>query len=141
MGISGTPGTELPAWRELSRHRDAFTGAELRELFARDPSRGDRLAAAAAGLHLDYSKNLVSDETLTLLRALADARDLRARIDGMFRGEKQNVTEDRAVLHVALRAATSCPTCTRCSSAWHSSASVCVPGSGRATRGAASAAS
>jgi glucose-6-phosphate isomerase len=108
MGISGTPGTELPAWRELSRHRDAFTGAELRELFARDPSRGDRLAAAAAGLHLDYSKNLVSDETLTLLRALADARDLRARIDGMFRGEKQNVTEDRAVLHVALRAPRGC---------------------------------
>jgi glucose-6-phosphate isomerase len=100
MGTAGTPSSELPAWRDLSSHRDAFTEAKLRELFARDPSRGDRLAAEAAGLHLDYSKNLVSDE--------ADARDLRARIDGMFRGEKQNVTEDRAVLHVALRAPRGC---------------------------------
>jgi glucose-6-phosphate isomerase len=104
MGTTATPGSGLPAWRELSRHRDAFTGARLRELFERDPSRGDRLAAEAAGLHLDYSKNLVSDETLALLRALADARDLRGRIEGMFRGEKINFTEDRAVLHVALRA-------------------------------------
>jgi glucose-6-phosphate isomerase len=104
MGTAGTPSSELAAWRDLSSHRDAFGGAKLRELFARDPSRGDRLAAEAAGLHLDYSKNLVGDETLALLRALAEARDLRARIDGMFRGEKLNVTEDRAVLHVALRA-------------------------------------
>jgi len=104
METTGTPASGLPAWRELSRHRDAFTGARLRDLFERDPSRGDRLAAEAAGLHLDYSKNLVSDETLALLRALADARALRGRIEGMFRGEKLNFTEDRAVLHVALRA-------------------------------------
>jgi len=110
MGAVSTPCSALPAWRDLCSHRDAIAGAQLRDLFARDPARGDRLVADAAGLHLDYSKNLVSDETLALLRALAEARDLRGRIDGMFRGEKLNVTEDRAVLHVALRAPRGCRT-------------------------------
>jgi glucose-6-phosphate isomerase len=76
----------------------------LRKLFADDPSRGERMTAEAAGVYLDYSKNRVTDETLTLLLRLADERGLRSRIDAMFRGEKINVTEDRAVLHVALRA-------------------------------------
>ena len=76
----------------------------LRQLFADDPGRGERLTAEAAGLFLDYSKNRVTDETLRLLVQLAEESGLRARIDAMFRGEKINVTEDRAVLHVALRA-------------------------------------
>ena len=76
----------------------------LRRLFADDPGRGERLTAEAAGLFLDYSKNRVTDETLGLLLQLAEESGLRARIDAMFRGEKINVTEDRAVLHVALRA-------------------------------------
>ena len=76
----------------------------LRELFAADPSRGERLAAEAAGLYLDYSKNRISDETLRLLLALAEACSIRERIDAMFRGDKINATEQRAVLHVALRA-------------------------------------
>jgi glucose-6-phosphate isomerase len=77
---------------------------DLRELFAVDPSRGERMTAEAAGVFLDYSKNRVDDETLSLLVELAEQCGLRARIDAMFRGEKINVTEDRAVLHVALRA-------------------------------------
>jgi len=76
----------------------------LRDLFAGDPSRGERLTATGAGLYLDYSKHRVTDETLRLLVQLAEERGLRARIEAMFRGEKINVTEQRAVLHVALRA-------------------------------------
>src|SRR5262249_25044509 len=76
----------------------------LRKLFAEDPTRGERMTAEAAGLFLDYSKNRVTDETLKLLIQLADAVGLRGRIDAMFRGEKINITEKRAVLHVALRA-------------------------------------
>ena len=76
----------------------------LRTLFAEDPKRGERLALEAASLYLDYSKNRVTDETLRLLLALAEAAGLRVRIDAMFSGEKINVTEQRAVLHVALRA-------------------------------------
>jgi glucose-6-phosphate isomerase len=95
---------ESPAWRALVRHREACAGIDLRALFAEDPGRAERFSASAAGLHLDYSKNLVTDETLALLCALADTRGLRARIDAMFSGERINVTEDRAVLHVALRA-------------------------------------
>ena len=76
----------------------------LRRLFADDPGRGERLTAEAAGIFLDYSKNRITDETVGLLLQLAEESDLRERIDAMFRGEKINVTENRAVLHVALRA-------------------------------------
>jgi len=96
--------TQLAAWKALEAHVEKVRGLHLRTLFAQDPDRGERLALEAAGLYLDYSKNRVTDETLTLLVALADACDLRGRIDAMFRGEKINVTESRAVLHVALRA-------------------------------------
>lgn len=96
--------TQLPAWRALEAHYQAIRDVRLRRWFADDPGRGERLNAEAAGLFFDYSKNRVTDETLRLLIALAEARGLRARIDAMFRGERINVTENRAVLHVALRA-------------------------------------
>lgn len=96
--------TELPAWKALAAHREAFADTPLRELFASDPQRGERLTVEAAGWYLDYSKNRVDDQTLRLLLALADACDLRGRIDAMWRGDKINVTEQRAVMHVALRA-------------------------------------
>jgi glucose-6-phosphate isomerase len=92
------------AWSALAHHYQAVGHAHLRTLFAEDPTRGERLTAEAAGVFLDYSKNRITDETLTLLVALADEAGLRSRIDAMFRGEKINVTENRAVLHVALRA-------------------------------------
>jgi glucose-6-phosphate isomerase len=92
------------AWAALDAHRSAIEGRHLRDLFAEDPKRGENFVAEGAGVHLDYSKNRVSGETMRLLLALAEASGLRARIDAMFRGEKINVTENRAVLHVALRA-------------------------------------
>ena len=91
------------AWAALERHHSEVAGVHLRDLFAADPTRGERLVAEAAGITMDYSKNRVNDETLALLRGLADAAGLRARIDAMFAGEHINVTEDRAVGHVALR--------------------------------------
>ena len=94
----------LPAWRALAQHVEQVRDVHLRSLFADDPSRGERLAAEGAGLYLDYSKNRITDETLRLLVGLAEACGLRERIEAMFRGEKINTTEDRAVLHVALRA-------------------------------------
>jgi glucose-6-phosphate isomerase len=94
----------LPAWQALVAHHREIGGRTLRELFAADPGRGERLVAEAAGLVLDYAKNRVTDETLALLVGLAEACGLRSRIDAMFRGERINVTEQRAVLHVALRA-------------------------------------
>ncbi len=96
--------TERPQWRALTEHRGQIEHRSLRELFATDPSRGERFAAEAAGLYLDYSKNRINDETLRLLLTLADACSVRERIEAMFRGEKINATEQRAVLHVALRA-------------------------------------
>ncbi len=96
--------TALQAWQGLTTHAAQMHDVHLRELFANDPSRGERLAAEAAGLYLDYSKNRITDETLRLLVGLAEACGLRARIEAMFRGEKINTTEDRAVLHIALRA-------------------------------------
>src|SRR5438445_376522 len=99
-----TPLTSLPAFKALGAHHASLRGVHLRELFARDPGRGERLVAEAAGLYLDYSKQRVTDETLGLLLDLARASGLRARIEAMFAGEKLNVTEGRAVLHVALRA-------------------------------------
>jgi glucose-6-phosphate isomerase len=92
------------AWRALENHYDAMRSRHLRELFAHDPARGERMTAEAIGIFLDYSKNRVDDETLRLLIELAEQSGLRERIDAMFRGEKINVTENRAVLHVALRA-------------------------------------
>src|SRR5207245_1602743 len=88
----------------LSRHSKEITKVHLRDLFARDPKRAQRFTVEAAGLLLDYSKNRITDRTLKLLMQLAKQRKLRERIDGMFRGEKINLTENRAVLHVALRA-------------------------------------
>ena len=91
-------------WRALQDHHVAMRGLHLRKLFADDPARGERMNAEAAGVYFDYSKNRVSDETLKLLIELAEQSGLRARIDAMFRGDRINVTEKRAVLHVALRA-------------------------------------
>jgi glucose-6-phosphate isomerase len=96
--------TERPAWGALAAHFEKCHATHLRQLFADDPGRGERLTAEAAGLYLDYSKNRVTDETIKLLLQLAEECGLRGRIDAMFRGDKINVTENRAVLHVALRA-------------------------------------
>jgi len=95
---------ERPAYRALEDHHKSIGTAHLRQLFADDPERGTRLTAEAEGLFLDYSKNRVTDETLRLLVELAEQSGLRGRIEAMFSGEHVNVTEDRAVLHVALRA-------------------------------------
>ena len=103
-GPTPTPLRERAAWRALEAHRDMLASTDLRGLFADDPDRGERLALEACGLYLDYSKNQVTDETLRLLVALGDEVGLRARIEAMFSGERINVTEDRPVLHVALRA-------------------------------------
>ncbi len=104
MGANVVRPVGLPAWQRLAEHAGKMAGVHLRDLFAEDPSRGDRLTAEAAGLFLDYSKNRVRSETLDLLVRLAEESGLRARIDAMFRGERINVTENRAVLHTALRA-------------------------------------
>ena len=98
------PLTARPAWRALEAHHEKIRELHLRKLFADDSTRGERLTAEAVGLYLDYSKNRVTDETLALLGRLAEESALRERIDAMFRGDKINQTEDRAVLHVALRA-------------------------------------
>ncbi len=102
---------KLPAWKALEAHYKEARELHMCELFADDSNRGERMTAEAVGLYLDYSKNLITDETLKLLLRLADESGLRARIDAMFRGDKINITENRAVLHVALRApkATSIP--------------------------------
>ena len=104
MVEAATPLPERSAWKELSDHCAQVRDVHLRDLFADDPGRGERLALEACGIYLDYSKNRITDETVRLLVRLADESGLRARIDAMFAGEKINVTEDRAVLHVALRA-------------------------------------
>jgi glucose-6-phosphate isomerase len=96
--------TQQPAWLALQAHYEQIKNAHLRELFAADPQRGERMAVEAAGLYLDYSKNRITDETLRLLIQLAQQCGLRKKIDAMFRGDRINVTENRAVLHVALRA-------------------------------------
>ena len=92
------------AWQALADHYETVRDLHLRKLFADDPTRGERMTAEAAGVYLDYSKHRINDETLKLLIELAEQSGLRARIDAMFRGDKINVTENRAVLHVALRA-------------------------------------
>ena len=96
--------TDLPEWRALAAHAQAMQSVHLRSLFASDDARGTRLVAEAAGLYVDYSKHRVTDETLRLLIHLAKARDVAGHVDAMMRGDRINVTENRPVLHVALRA-------------------------------------
>src|SRR5437868_9057687 len=98
------PLTARQSWKALQAHQEKIREAHLRTLFAEDSTRGERLTGEAAGIYLDYSKNRVTDETLALLRRLAEESGLRECIEAMFRGDKINVTENRAVLHVALRA-------------------------------------
>jgi glucose-6-phosphate isomerase len=104
MTASARSLTKRPAWEALAVHHNKVKGLHLRDLFSADHKRGERLTAEGTGLFLDYSKNRVTDETLKLLVQLAEESGLHERINAMFRGEKINVTEDRAVLHVALRA-------------------------------------
>src|SRR5271165_3459083 len=95
---------DAPSWHALQAHYDKIKEVQLRRLFADDPGRGERLVAEGAGLYLDYSKNRITDETIRLLLQLAEERGVADRRDAMFRGERINATERRAVLHVALRA-------------------------------------
>ncbi len=104
MTATVKPLTERTTWKALGSHHSATKDLHLRELFTSDPSRGERMTAEASGLFLDYSKNRVTNETLNLLFGLANESGLRAGIEAMFGGEKINITEKRAVLHVALRA-------------------------------------
>ncbi len=99
-----SPLCERPAWKALQQHYAKMRNRHLRQLFAEDPRRAERFALEAVGLYFDYSKNRVTDETMGLLLELANQSGLRERIDAMFRGEKINITEKRAVLHIALRA-------------------------------------
>jgi glucose-6-phosphate isomerase len=98
------PLPQRPAWKALTQHAETVKTLQLRQLFKDDPARGTRLTAEAEGLFLDYSKNRVTDETLSLLTQLAEQSGLKQHIEAMFTGEKINITENRAVLHVALRA-------------------------------------
>ncbi|MGI8336740.1 hypothetical protein ACRYCC_42935 [Actinomadura scrupuli] len=98
-----TPLRDLPAWQILQRHHAQIEGRHLRELFADDPGRGERMCAQAAGLYLDYSKNRITDETLRLLIRLARESEVEQRRDMMFSGEPITTSEHRPVLHVALR--------------------------------------
>jgi glucose-6-phosphate isomerase len=97
------PLRQRPSWKALEQHYDEIAGVHLRELFAKDPGRGERLCTEAAGVYLDYSKNRITDETMRLLLGLAEDCGLEQRRDMMFRGERINVSENRSVLHVALR--------------------------------------
>ena len=104
MSKAGVPSLrERPAWAALESHHAELAKRHLRDLFAEDAERGTRLVAEGAGLHLDYSKNRVVDETLELLQGLAEESGVAERREAMFRGEHINATEARAVLHVALR--------------------------------------
>ena len=104
MTTGTQPLAQLPAWKALAAHFESVRNLHLRNLFAQDPKRGEQMTAEAAGIYLDYSKNRITSETLKLLVDLAEAVGLRERIDAMFRGDKINISEQRAVLHVALRA-------------------------------------
>jgi len=104
MTASITPLTELPAWKALEAHAAALGATTLKELFAEDPARGERLNVEFDGLYLDYSKHRITDETLKLFLQLAEEAGVRAHMEAMFTGEKINITEKRAVLHTALRA-------------------------------------
>ena len=98
------PLAERPTWKALQAHFEQIHGKHLRELFTEDPARGERFTAEAVGIFLDYSKHRITDETLRLLVALAEESGVREKLEAMFRGDKINITENRAVLHVALRA-------------------------------------
>src|SRR5580704_9630888 len=102
--LTKPPKARQTAWRALASHYKTVSKLHLQQLFADDPKRGERLVVEAVGLYLDYSKNRLTDETMRLLLQLAEESGLKARIDAMFRGEKINITEKRAVLHIALRA-------------------------------------
>jgi glucose-6-phosphate isomerase len=104
MTATIVPITQLAAWKALEAHALIIRELHLQKLFAEDPKRGERLTVEAAGIYFDYSKNRITDETILLLLDLAEESGLRSRIEAMFNGEKINVTEKRAVLHVALRA-------------------------------------
>src|SRR5437899_7163395 len=104
MSVNITPLTLRPAWKALEEHYQKIQTLHLRTLFAEDPRRGERFATEAVGIYFDYSKNRITEETMRLLLQLAEESGLQTRIEAMFRGEKINVTEKRAVLHVALRA-------------------------------------
>ena len=104
MATKRTPLTQLASWRALEKHYSKVKPLHLRDLFKEDPRRAERFSMEALGIYLDYSKNRVTDDTIRLLLDLAESSDLRGRIDAMFNGEKINITEQRAVLHVALRA-------------------------------------
>jgi Phosphoglucose isomerase len=106
------PLRDRPAWQALQRHHAQIEGRHLRELFADDPGRGERMCAQAAGLYLDYSKNRIIDETLRLLVRLARESEVEQRRDMMFSGEPINTSEHRSVLHVALRMPTGGVDCT-----------------------------
>jgi len=102
-GDAGYALADLPTWKNLSEHADKVRRHTLRKLFDEDPLRGTKMSVEGAGLYLDYSKNRITEETMAQLFKLAEAIGLRARIDGMYRGDKINITEDRSVLHIALR--------------------------------------
>jgi len=104
MATNSIPPTQRPAWKALQDHYHKIKDLHLRSLFAEDPHRAERLSIEELGIYLDYSKNRITDETLKLLLNLTETSGLRERIEAMFRGEKINITEQRAVLHVALRA-------------------------------------
>jgi len=104
MTTTLAPLSERPAWKALEAHYQQIQVKQMKQLFADDPARGERFTVEAGGIFLDYSKNRITDETLKLLIQLAEESGLRAHIDAMFSGEKINITENRAVLHVALRA-------------------------------------
>ena len=101
----GSPSlTARTSWKNLQNHAAKIRDVHLRELFAADSKRGERFAIEALGLYFDYSKNRITDESIVLLLKLAEETGLKAKIDAMFRGDRINLTEDRSVLHVALRA-------------------------------------
>jgi glucose-6-phosphate isomerase len=97
------PLTKRPQWKALEEHYQKMRNVHMRSLFADDPQRGDRLVAEGTGIYLDFSKNRITDETMQLLVKLAEECGLRENIDAMFQGKKINITENRAVLHTALR--------------------------------------
>src|SRR5437773_93505 len=104
VGLTGRAPNKTSAWTALQSHYKTVSKLHLRQLFDDDPRRGERMTAEAAGIYLDYSRNRITDKTLDLLFQLAEQRGLRSKIEAMFRGDKINITENRAVLHVALRA-------------------------------------
>src|SRR5215471_11934029 len=103
-GVTAAQLQQTPAWQALQAHYEKMKDVHLRQLVAEDSGRGERLCAEGAGLFLDYSKNRITDETVRLLLQLARQQKVAERRDAMFRGEKINITEKRAVLHIALRA-------------------------------------